>query len=90
MKAFLYSILLAFSGVVLAQTPATDAQALSSSLDYFKSLQQNAEVKNVPFENIGPKVMSGRVVALAVNPNDPSEFYVAYASWDESSLNYFL
>ena len=48
MKAFLYSILLAFSGVVLAQTPATDAQALSSSLDYFKSLQQNAEVKNVP------------------------------------------
>ena len=24
--------------------------------------------------------MSGRVVALAVNPNDPTEFYVAYAS----------
>ena len=24
--------------------------------------------------------MSGRVVALAVNPNDPAEFYVAYAS----------
>ena len=80
MKAILHSFLLAFGSVVLAQTPATDAQALSSSLDYFKSLQQNSEVKNVPFKNIGPKVMSGRVVALAVNPNDPSEFYVAYAS----------
>ena len=43
-------------------------------------MQQNASVKNIPFENIGPKVMSGRVVALAVNPENPKEFYVAYAS----------
>src|SRR5210317_1179274 len=31
-------------------------------------------------ENIGPSVMSGRVVDLEVNPEDPTEFYVAYAS----------
>ena len=37
-------------------------------------------VKNVPFENIGPSIMSGRVVDLDVNPEMPSEFYVAYAS----------
>ena len=80
MKSFLYSFLFAFGSIALAQNPATDAQALSFSLDYFKSLQQNSEIKNIPFENIGPKVMSGRVVALAVNPNDPTEFYVAYAS----------
>jgi photosystem II stability/assembly factor-like uncharacterized protein len=80
MKSFLYPFLFAFGCSALAQMPATDAQALSSSLDYFKTLQQNSEVKNIPFENIGPKVMSGRVVALAVNPNDPTEFYVAYAS----------
>ena len=30
--------------------------------------------------NIGPTVMSGRVVDLDVNPNDPANFYVAYAS----------
>ena len=68
MKSFLFSFIFVFGGTVLAQTHATDAQALSSSLDYFTSLQQNSEVKNIPFENIGPKVMSGRVVALAVNP----------------------
>ena len=37
-------------------------------------------VKNVKFENIGPSVMSGRVVDLAVNPENPLEFYVGYAS----------
>ena len=37
-------------------------------------------VKNIPLENIGPAIMSGRVVDLDVNPNDPTEFYVAYAS----------
>lgn len=40
----------------------------------------NSIVKNVSFENIGPTVMSGRVTDLAVNPEDPTEFYVAYAS----------
>ncbi|MDB4773351.1 glycosyl hydrolase, partial [Flavobacteriaceae bacterium] len=42
--------------------------------------KSNSIVKNIPFENIGPKVMSGRIVALEVNPNDPTEFYAAYAS----------
>ena len=37
-------------------------------------------VKNLPFRNIGPTIMSGRVVDLAVNPNDPKEFYAGYAS----------
>jgi len=43
-------------------------------------LQSNSIVKNVAFQNIGPTVMSGRVVDLAVNPEKPSEFYVGYAS----------
>lgn len=66
--------------VATAQTPATSAQDLGTSLAAFKTMQENSLVKNVPFKNIGPKVMSGRVVALAVNPEDPTEFYVAYAS----------
>lgn len=37
-------------------------------------------VKNVPFTNIGPTIMSGRVVDFDVNPEKPTEFYVAYAS----------
>ena len=31
-------------------------------------------------KNIGPSIMSGRVVDLEVNPEDSTEFYVAYAS----------
>ena len=42
--------------------------------------QENSIVKNVPFTNIGPTIMSGRVVDFDVNPDNPVEFYVAYAS----------
>lgn len=31
-------------------------------------------------KNIGPTIMIGRVVDIAVNPNDANEFYVGYAS----------
>jgi photosystem II stability/assembly factor-like uncharacterized protein len=41
---------------------------------------QTSLVKNIPFTNIGPSIMSGRVVDLDVNPENPTEFYVAYAS----------
>lgn len=41
---------------------------------------QVIDVSDVKFKNIGPTIMSGRVVDLAVNPDNPAEFYVAYAS----------
>ena len=44
------------------------------------SLEENSIVKNISFRNIGPTVMSGRVTDLAVNPKNPSHFYVAYAT----------
>ncbi len=37
-------------------------------------------VKNVNFTNIGPSIMSGRIVDIDVNPDQPTEFYVGYAS----------
>ncbi len=43
-------------------------------------LEENSLVKNVPFRNVGPTVMSGRVVDLAVDPANSAHFYVAYAS----------
>ncbi|GGK54713.1 MULTISPECIES: VPS10 domain-containing protein [Flavobacteriaceae] len=46
----------------------------------FEINAQISLVKNVPFSNIGPAIMSGRVVDLAVNTQNPTEFYVAYAS----------
>ena len=47
---------------------------------FFQINAQTSLVKNVPFTNIGPAIMSGRVVDLAVNAKNPVEFYVAYAS----------
>ncbi len=51
-----------------------------SLLITFASFAQESQVKNVPFTNIGPTIMSGRVVDFDVNPDNPNEFYVAYAS----------
>ena len=41
---------------------------------------QNTLFDQVKFKSIGPTVMSGRVVDLAINPENPIEFYVAYAT----------
>lgn len=73
--AFLFFIAFSF-----AQPPATSAEAVMQSLQQTEQLDKNSLVKNLAFTNIGPTVMSGRVVDLDVNPSDPTEFYVAYAS----------
>src|ERR1700751_3378784 len=43
-------------------------------------LEHNSLLNSVKFRSIGPSVMSGRVVDVDVNPVDPTEFYVAYAT----------
>ena len=63
-----------------AQTPATSAADVQSGIQAKEQLTENSIVKNLPFTNVGPTVMSGRVVDFAVNPNDPTEFFVGYAS----------
>ncbi|RNC88019.1 MAG: glycosyl hydrolase [Winogradskyella sp.] len=70
----------AFSLVTFAQQPATSAETVKQALEQKRSMAESSIVKNVPFKNIGPTIMSGRVVDLDVNPDQPSEFYVGYAS----------
>ena len=79
--SFVFSVLflnyhLSFSQSILP-TPATDRIA---GIEKRKSLEENSLLKNMAFTSIGPSIMSGRCVDLEVNPNDPTEFYVAYAS----------
>lgn len=59
---------------------ATPAEARWQGYQKRLEIEEKSLVKNVPFRNVGPTVMSGRVVDLAVDPADPSHFYVAYAS----------
>ena len=54
------------------------SQSIFLTLSSF--LSRHPRFKNIHFESIGPAIMSGRVVALDVNPINPNEFYVAYAS----------
>jgi photosystem II stability/assembly factor-like uncharacterized protein len=60
--------------------PATPAADRLSGVEKRKALAGSSLIDAVEFKNIGPTVQSGRVVDLAVNPKDPTEFYVAYAS----------
>ncbi|MBC8754417.1 glycosyl hydrolase [Kordia sp. YSTF-M3] len=64
----------------IAQTNPTSAAKVQEALQQKATLTQNSTVKNIEFTNIGPTIMSGRVVDLDVNPNNTTEFYVAYAS----------
>lgn len=41
---------------------------------------QNSWLEHTKIDNIGPTVFSGRVTDIAINPDMPTEFYVAYAS----------
>ena len=71
---------LCISSSSFAQQPATSEAQVQQALAQKRQMMDNSIVKNVPFENIGPSVMSGRVVDIDVNPNQPIEFYVGYAS----------
>ncbi len=76
-------LLVAFLSTTLwlyAQQPASPAQEVIKAVSNKLELEQNSLVKNIPFKNIGPSIMSGRVVDFAVNPDNPTEFYVGYAS----------
>jgi hypothetical protein len=63
-----------------AQVKPTPAAERMKGLERRKDLEKRSTINNIKFRNIGPTVMSGRVDDLDVNPDDPTEFYVAYAS----------
>src|SRR6266404_6418378 len=63
-----------------SQVIPTSADERLKGLQQRKLLEERSVLNSIPFRNIGPAVMSGRVVDLDVNPEDPTEFYVAYAT----------
>ncbi|HEX6335300.1 MAG TPA: hypothetical protein VFZ78_13795, partial [Flavisolibacter sp.] len=63
-----------------AQVRPTPATVRMKGLEQKRQLAQESPFQQFKFRNIGPTIMSGRVTDLDVNPDDPTEFYVAYAS----------
>ena len=81
MKKFLSIVLYTISyTLVFSQPSPSDAKSIINAYKSKETLTHSSRVKNIEFRNIGPTIMSGRVVALEVNPQDPTQFYVAYAS----------
>lgn len=63
-----------------SQTAATPANERLKSRDIKKSLNEMSLTSQLAPKNIGPTVMSGRVVDIDVDPDDPTHFFAAYAS----------
>lgn len=63
-----------------SQVKASTADERLNGLKKRKLLEQASVLKDIRFRNIGPSIMSGRVVDIEANPADPTEFYVAYAT----------
>jgi len=64
----------------LAQVKPTPAGERMKSVEQRLALEKRSIVNDVKFRSIGPSIMSGRVVDVDVNPVDPTEFYIAYAT----------
>lgn len=63
-----------------SQTSFTPSSERLDSYQTKSEIHESSLVKGLKFQSIGPTVMSGRVVDLAVNPEDPTHFFAAYAS----------
>ncbi|MBI5402169.1 MAG: glycosyl hydrolase [Ignavibacteriae bacterium] len=80
-------IFLLFASQIFSQSrfesnpvPFTPADKRIEDFNAMLRAKENSLVKNIEFRSVGPTVMSGRVVDVDVNPEDPTIFYAAYAS----------
>lgn len=73
-------LFLAFLCTCVSAQKATPAQVRTQAFQQRVFLQEKSPAAGIEFTNIGPTVMSGRVSDIAVDPADPSHFYVGYAS----------
>ncbi|MFO0359308.1 MAG: WD40/YVTN/BNR-like repeat-containing protein, partial [Flavobacteriales bacterium] len=75
MRKIFFLVCVSFSIGLNAQTPG---------LKRLESFELRSKMPStfdaLPLRSIGPTIMSGRVTDIAWNPNNPSHFYVAYAS----------
>ncbi len=73
-------LLLVIVNSAQAQVKPTAAAERLNGLQKRKLLEKDTTLNSIKFRNVGPSIMSGRVVDVDVNPADPTEFYVAYAT----------
>lgn len=62
------------------QTSPTSATERKEGFSKRQALEKASLVQGLEFRSIGPTVMGGRIVDMDVNEQDPTHFFVAYAS----------
>ncbi|MBZ5856549.1 hypothetical protein [Flavihumibacter profundi] len=77
-----YALIIAFLITIqsYAQIQPTSAADRLKGLQKRELLARRSNIPDLGFRNIGPSIMSGRVVDIEANPADPTEFYLAYAT----------
>ncbi len=69
-----------FSYAVLCVLFITSAQAIFAQKNNSDSLLSDKTFSGLKLRNIGPAMCSGRIADIAINPEDPNEWYVAVGS----------
>ncbi|MCC7465119.1 MAG: glycosyl hydrolase [Saprospiraceae bacterium] len=80
MRQLLFSLFFALVCVSLSAQQPTPAEARLQGFAQRQQLKKQSLLSAVAPHNIGPSVFSCRVTDVDVNPADPTEMYVAYAS----------
>ncbi len=82
MRSIIFILILSFSYQSFAQNavPYDSGEKRLESAEARKQALNESMVAQMSFDNVGPTVFSGRIVDVAVNPENPSNFYAAYAS----------
>jgi len=78
--AFLLVLAFASSALLAQKTTPPSSNSTNSLAQQRAALEKKSTLNNVKFRNVGPSIMSGRVVDIDVNAADPTEFYLAYAT----------
>ena len=79
-RLMVVSVLCLLCASSVAQTKSSSVQERQKGFEQRQKLIDQSVVASKRFTNIGPTIMSGRVTDLSVNPEDPRQFYAAYAS----------
>ena len=77
--AWLFLVMLCSRAPAQSYSPTSSEDRKRGYVDR-QSLKEDSPLAGLPFTNIGPSIMSGRVADVAVDPRDPTHFYVGYAS----------
>jgi photosystem II stability/assembly factor-like uncharacterized protein len=81
LKQFTFLCLLTLTTLTIkAQVMPTPAAERMKAAEQRQKLEKASVLNDIAFRNIGPSIMSGRVVDIDANPEDPTEFYVAYST----------